>query len=254
MRDGIVEQLPANLENGKLVFIMGHENETGFNHMKGLVNQLNRSDEWIRMELKSNVKEIPQNSAIALTMVGITSGTLANIRRSAEQRGVPCIRAALTVGEVKEVLNILKERRVKPVPQNTNGSGTNGHEVAPSAVQAPIPLIQEVEVLKVTEVAKHHHVSTLTEIDLALKALHSFGDRVEETQLAVLVIADQLKTVTLERDGLLERLTTLKQEKVEASSLLAKSERENEVLRADRDRLQEALNGLDALIKGVRSR
>src|SRR3989344_6094390 len=93
MRDGILSQLPPTLSKDQVVFVIGNDTRMGVNYVKSLIQELNRDGEWIRSEFHKNktVASLPDKTAVALLMGGITEGSIVNIRKSAKSLGVPCI-------------------------------------------------------------------------------------------------------------------------------------------------------------------
>ncbi|HEU5114867.1 MAG TPA: hypothetical protein VFT82_03815 [Candidatus Paceibacterota bacterium] len=142
MRD-ILKHLPKELAADRMVLLVGHENEAGIGGLKSHISELNRREEWIRAEFKSDVsaQRISARIGLILVMGGVTTGSIKNIRDAASKLGIPCPFMPFTIGEAKYALSVMQERRKKTgeplvkagngTDQNgeQNGYGTNGHRL-----------------------------------------------------------------------------------------------------------------------------
>jgi hypothetical protein len=247
MRDGITDQLPRVLAKDQIVVVFGPSNYPGQNHVKQLIDQLNRPDGWIKSVFRDQISadKVSQNASVVLTMHGVNHGVLTTVRRAAEMTGVCCPNQALTPGEVKDILRLLAEVRGKTVstlPGSHNGNEnhplpgkgeaqrlgdltksarqtgeafTNALHSAsemltasePVASSASIPTGGQVELSEVP-----------SEVESAIAAIEKLQSAAEETNLALLVMSDRLKAASAER-GEFEKRIALMDETIAAKGI-----------------------------------
>lgn len=266
MRSGIIEQLPKVLPKDKMVMIIGHDNIPS-ESLKRLISDLNREEKWIEAEFKSTISGITITSkfAVVLTMFGVNKGSLVRIRNSAKD--ICCPHQALTASEVKNILLVLSDVRskVKLTPNNDSElfSTSNGHS---DKTEINYDRVSPVEDSEVGEIAPAPATSSQNSVDIssALTILEKFNDIVGDTQVAVLLVADQLKSATAECDSLYEQLRekereilSLKEKLTEAHKIArqcAELEDENKKLKSEVGRLKQTLDSFEAILKGVRGK
>ncbi len=288
MREGILEQLPTTLPKDKVVMVVGPEDFHGLNYLKSQIQEMNRGEKWIKAEFRTEVSDsqVSDKVAVLLTMYAMKHGTLANMRKAATALKICCPNQALTVSEVKEILPILDNLRKglgRPLPQN-GARNENGDHPMPGKSEAQ--RLEEIsagarrqteEFLLATKqntgtqesVEQETSVSCLPvqnsdDVDAALSAIEKFGGIFEETQLAVLVVADQLKATAAECSDLRTQLTEKDEKIAELSTLITNAnkialgcgalEDENKKLKGEIVRLQKTLSSLGDLIKGAQSK
>lgn len=261
MREGILEQLPATLRKDKTVLVIGHDNVPS-ESLKRLISDLNRGDKWIRPEFRGTMTgvKVTSQTAVVLTMFGVNHGTIARIRKEAENEKVWCPNHAFTASEVKDILSALHRIRNGMPPSedieiaSPNGSAKNGNH-AQAVDHEETPAEPEGQ-----NVSPNNEVAS-GEAESALAALDKFSGILEETQLAVLVVIDHLKAAVAERDNLRAQLVEKDKKIQELNTLLVNAnkiahtcgplEDENKKLKGEIARLQKTLGSLGDLIKGA---
>jgi len=289
MREGIIDQLPRALAKDQVIAVFGPSDDHGLNEVKGLIDRLNRPDEWIKGTFRDRVSEdkVSQKAAIVLTMKGLNHGVLTTIRSAAELAGVYCPNQALTPGEVKEILRLLADVRGKGVSILTGSHNGNGNHPAPGKSEAqrlddltksakqtgeaftsvlqnlpemPTPSEPAPPAVPVAEVP--------SEVQSAIAAIEKLQAATEETHLALLVIGDGLKAGSAERiefeKRLAERDEAVVAKEAEITDLrnqLATVTEEKESFRKKNDgltfeinRLRNTLDQFENMIKGVRQK
>src|SRR3989338_6842958 len=265
MRPGILDQLPTSLSKDDIVFLVGKDDERGIGQLKSLVKELNREGDWIRAEWRAHVTSVPSKATIVLTMAGLVPGTLANVRQSAEKSRGLCIQQAPAVGEAKAGLNPLAQGREKNNGNNGKSSSTPAEVVFEATPPPPV------ERFEVSESQASSSDDTPTpapqnpeNVAAALDALNNFNSVVEGAQLAVLVIADEVRATTIECDRLREELRVKGEKLAETEELLRKAHfiaRQNKALTEENVRLNgeverhtSTINNLGTLIRGAQTK
>ena len=147
MRDSIPPMIPASLPADRHVLVIAAQ-EPGIDSVKRVISDLNRDKEWIRAEYRGEVPASKVTPKIGFVMMlgSISHMTLKQIRATSLSQGIPNIPFTVTVGEAKEVLQILSERREKPVAgepeanghaSHANGNGTQERAEAPLVESQP---------------------------------------------------------------------------------------------------------------------
>jgi hypothetical protein len=274
MREGILEQLPKQLPSNKVVFLVGNDNSSGVNHLKSLIDKLNRGGEWVKAEFRAQVVDVPADTAIALTMTGISGGTKENVRRAASKCGAVCPYQALTVGETKEILQFLDEvRKVQPTETSNNGldhrPNTDEAERLRNMAKAAKHTTEEFTAAIQPTAVNEGAAQTPETVEEALGVLDGFKNSLEGVQLAVMVVGDKLGALTSECDSLRGQL---KEKEMEARAkdlkileleesleisrkLSARTATLEEELRKVKQRnaeLQATVDGFDALIRRIK--
>ncbi len=234
MRNGILDKVPGGFPKDKIVFLIGRDNEPGIGHLKSTIASMNHKGNWIQAEWRPNVQAVPERAGLVLVMSGVTNGTLANVRKDADSRGVPYPHPALTVSEVKQVLELIEEMRGR------SDDSTPNEEIEPSQEETPPEGGAE---------RNPAPTQTKSRVDMAFEKLEKFKLAAEETQLAVMELGDELAGATSklsskekELEGMKERVTSLTNEN---STLRG----DNERLREENLRLQGTLDNLGNMIK-----
>ncbi|OHA18006.1 MAG: hypothetical protein A2836_01770 [Candidatus Taylorbacteria bacterium RIFCSPHIGHO2_01_FULL_45_63] len=233
MRDGILEALPQSLKDGQCVLLLGPKDSPGLNDVKGLVDDLNRNGEWIRVRFKDQgIVEIGPKMVLVLTMNALNGGTLTSVRREARLKGVPYLHQALTCGETKAILRTLGERR-----QN----GTNGaHKSAVGAVATnTVQLHTTTELPRETDAQSHPAVGEISGPPAetpksAIDVIEAFKNSLEEVQYAVLDAAEE---ASRERKSHAETKALLLARDLELQSIKTELEQVKTALHADREKL-----------------
>lgn len=271
MREGILGQLPATLPKDKTVLVIGHDNVPS-ESLKRLISDLNRGDKWIRPEFRGTMTgvKVTSQTTVVLTMFGVNHGTIARIRKEAENEKVWCPNHAFTASEVKNILNALHRIRNGMPPSedieiaSPNGSAKNGNYAQAVDYEETSSEPEGQNVSPNNEVASGQPAYNSAEAESALAALDKFSGIFEETQLAVLVVADQLKAAVAECDSLRTQLAEKGKKVEELNKLLANAnkiahtcgplEDENKKLKGEIARLQKTLGSLGDLIKGAQDK
>ena len=134
MRDGILEHLPQALASDRTVLVVLNEDKTpGFKGVRSMVDRLNRRQKWIKFETRDvDSNQVSSDVAVVLPMYTVKSGTLANLKRVASSQGFAIPASALSVGEVKNIIQTLADRRsvlTDVLPQSKSKVDGNGkHE------------------------------------------------------------------------------------------------------------------------------
>lgn len=276
MREGILEQLPKTLDPTKTVLVVGTDRVPGIKGLRELANQLNNGHDWVRLEIREQMSEgqLTSRTAVVLTMITTNHGNLQKIRNAAKSYGICMVPQALTISEAKEVLNHLAKLRHEDEKAPSSPAATANESrrpVAPpistKAEVVPEPPVVNPEPEPVTaqaEEVEHTPNSDPAEVNAALAALDNFSVAFSETQYAVLTVGERLKEVVAERDRLKEDLEAKGAEIADLRGQLGKAAdtakenttltAKNKELQAEVQRLQEAFDNLESLIKGARKK
>lgn len=277
MREGIIEQLPGIIPEDKVVMVVGPESFSGLNFLKSQIQELNRNDKWIRAEFRAEVSDsqVSGKVAVLLTMYGMNHGTLANMRRAATALKICCPNQALTVSEVKEILPILNNLRNGLDQSSPKNGAANGNGVHSVSGKSEAQRLDEIKTgvrqksedqgsTNASTTASNQPAQNPADVDAALAALDKFGGIFEETQLAIMVVADQLKATVAECDGLRIQLKEKDNKIAELSTLLSNAnkiafgcadlEDENKRLKGEVAKLQKTLSSLSDLINGAKGK
>jgi len=276
MREGILDKLPTTLDPEKIVLVVGTDRVPGISGLREVASQLNNGHEWVRLEIREQMSEgqLTSKTAVILTMITTNHGNLQKIRNATKSNGICMVPQALTIGEVKQILNHLAKLRhpAEKVTANptTNLTGTRRTVTPPTVsktetAQEPVAVEPQGEQVKdsVMEMTQFR-TSDPEEVNTALAALDSFSVVFSETQYAVLTIGERLKEVITECGQLKEQVITKDGEIADLRTQLGKAEylqKENGILVAKNkdlqdevQRLEQAFNNLENLIKGARKK
>lgn len=234
MRSGILDKVPGNFPKDRIVFLVGNENEPAVKHLKTTIANMNRMDNWIQAEWRPNVRGVPDRAGVMLVMSGVTNGTLATIRKDADGKGVPYPYPALTVSEVKQVLEMIEDMRGRSDDSTQKeGIETSQEENPQEGVAEPNPTPTQ----------------TKSRVDVALETIDRFKALAEETQLAVMELGDELADTTSKLGSKEKELETEKGRVATLTSENTSLREDNERLRQENLRLQGTLDNLSNLIK-----
>ncbi len=289
MREGILDQLPKTLTKETVVLVVGPDQYPGLNHVKALIQDLNREEKWIRDEFRTDVSDsqVSNKVGIILTLVGTKHGSLSNVRRAAKNLNACCPNQALTIAETKDILTRLADLRKGVAPPQTLPGAHNGNGSHPvpgagegqrldrlrtsaqesskefiAVVTQPLP--QPDSPTTAAQMTASAETGEPEELDAALTALDTFGSAFAEAQDAVLMVGDRLKAVMAERDQFQRQLATKDGEIADLRSQLGKTAdltkengiliAKNKELQTEVQRLQQAFDNLESLIKGARKK
>jgi len=279
MRKEVRDYLPKTLASDKDVLVVGPEDAHGLNILKTQIADMNRGEKWIKVEFRDIVAEskVTSRVGVVLTMYKVKPTTVNNMKTVAAKLNIPCPPQALTVGEVKEILVVLDKLRnstAEVVVQNgKNGKGLfipPFHNPAQAqqandekGIDPVVEITQAVDVNTVKSEVKvsQEPVQEVNHIESAFETLEKFRNSIEDTQIALLTISDELKTVTEERNELRIQVEAQDQQILNYSSAIEgmkrfvkEKEKEIEILNAEVTRLRVTFANFEALIKGAQSK
>lgn len=290
MRNGIEEQLPKSFPRDKVVLVVGPEDGHGFNALKSKIDQLNRAGDWIRTEFRTSLAEsrVTEKVAVILTMNNTKEGPLVNARKAARRLGIHCPHHALTIGEVKNVLDMLAERREKPSQPPANGDGHLKLEAAVETVRpvndvdtATAPIEREAGARLSDENPKSPLSETkellVMELGELIETLNNARNSIESLDIGaeeeIARLRSQLDTLhanfqgkdreitdlrseldgkSQEIDRLTEELSRARLTARENATLVGDLQRQCRDLEAEKNRLQAALEKFEGIMREVR--
>lgn len=264
MREGIAEKLPATLPVDKDVLVIGHP-EAPSQSLKSLISDLNRGHKWIRAEWGDvSESQITSKIALILTMYRANPGTIANMRKVAKKLDICCPPQALTSAEVKNILEKLGQTRDKNIlaPKNGTQNGNDGIHTTETKLTKEENVAQIEQPAKLETTVSNEPAQNPDDTESALAILDKFRGIVEETQLAVMLIGDQLKAAVAECGKCHTQLKEKDVQIAELNILLATAnksisehtdlENENRELKIKLTKLQKTFDSLGSLIQSTR--